>query len=101
MCKTIQISYVFFSFENYFVFNIKTNEIFWLSTFRFSRSITGCYQISTLSTKQQKDDLMVHNNTVGNCYWECKMKAMRSNPCGNNADVLFGLHVGLKVFLLY
>eukprot|EP00105_Crassostrea_gigas_P036642 XP_019920790.1 PREDICTED: uncharacterized protein LOC109617102 [Crassostrea gigas] len=53
----------------------------------------GCYQISTLSTNQHKDHLMVHNNTVGNCYWECKMKAMRSNHCESNAKVLFGLHM--------
>eukprot|EP00105_Crassostrea_gigas_P007265 XP_011421455.1 PREDICTED: uncharacterized protein LOC105324096 [Crassostrea gigas] len=53
----------------------------------------GCYQISTLSTNQQNDHLMVHNNTVGNCYWECKMKAMRSNHCESNANVLFGLHM--------
>lgn len=42
---------------------------------------------------------MVNNNTVGACYWECKMKAMKNNLCGNTTDILFGLQVSLEFLL--
>lgn len=67
----------------------------------FAFTVTGCYQISTLPTNQPTNELVINNNTVGNCYRDCKMKVMKNNSCGNITDVLFGLQVGLVVFHFY
>lgn len=67
----------------------------------FAFTVTGCFQISTLPTNHTINELVINNNTVGNCYRECKMKAMKNNSCGNITDVLFGLQVGLVVFHFY
>lgn len=67
----------------------------------FAPTLTGCFQISTLSTNQTTNELLINNNTVGNCYRECKMKVMKNNSCGNITDVLFGLQVGLGVYHFY
>lgn len=65
----------------------------------FAITVTGCYQISTLP--KTTNELHLNNNTVGNCYRECKMKAMKNNSCGNITDVLFGLQVGVEVLHFY
>lgn len=65
----------------------------------FAITVTGCYQISTLP--KTTNELLINNNTVGNCYQECKMKVMKNNSCGNITDVLFGLQVGVEVFHFY
>lgn len=65
----------------------------------FAITVTGCYQISTLP--KTTNELLINNNTVGNCYRECKMKAMKNNSCGNITDVLFGLQVGVEVLHFY
>lgn len=65
----------------------------------FAITVTGCYQISTLP--KTTNELLISNNTVGNCYRECKMKAMKNNSCGNITDVLFGLQVGVEVYHFY
>lgn len=67
----------------------------------FAFTVTGCYQISTLPTNQPTNELVINNNTVGNCYRDCKMKVMKNNSCGNITDVLFGLQVGLGVCHFY
>lgn len=64
----------------------------------FAITVTGCYQISTLP---KTNELLINNNTVGNCYRDCKMKVMKNNSCGNITDVLFGLQVGVEVFYFY
>lgn len=63
----------------------------------FAFTVTGCYQIPTLPT----NELVINNNTVGNCYRDCKMKVMKNNSCGNITDVLFGLQVGLGLYYFY
>lgn len=67
----------------------------------FAFTVTGCYQILTLPTNHTTNDLVIYNNTVGNCYRECKMKVMKNNSCGNITDVLFGLQVGVEVYHFY
>nr|XP_019928677.2 uncharacterized protein LOC109620514 [Crassostrea gigas] len=51
----------------------------------------GCYQISTLSTNQSTRSLMVNNNSVGACYWQCKMNALKKSLCENTTGIQFGL----------
>lgn len=65
----------------------------------FAITVTGCYQISTLP--KTTNELLINNNTVGNCYRECKMKVMKNNSCGNITDVQFGLQVGVEVIYFY
>lgn len=65
----------------------------------FAITVTGFYQISTLP--KTTNELLIDNNTVGNCYRECKMKVMKNNSCGNITDVLFGLQVGVEVLHFY
>lgn len=65
----------------------------------FAITVTGCYQVSTLP--KTTNELLINNNTVGNCYRECKTKVMKNNSCGNITDVLFGLQVGVEVLHFY
>lgn len=51
----------------------------------------GCYKISSSPTNQPTNYYVINNNTVGNCYRQCNMKAMKNNSRGNITDVLFGL----------
>lgn len=59
----------------------------------------GCYQISTLSTNQSTRSLMVNNNSVGACYWQCKMNALKKSLCENTTGIQFGLQVSLEFLL--
>lgn len=42
---------------------------------------------------------MVNNNSVGACYWQCKMKALKNSLCENTTGILFGLQVSLEFLL--
>lgn len=42
---------------------------------------------------------MVNNNSVGACYWQCKMKAKKSSLCENTTGIQFGLQVSLEFLL--
>lgn len=43
---------------------------------------------------------MVNNNSVGICYWQCKMKALKNSiVCENTTGIQFGLQVSLEFLL--
>lgn len=42
---------------------------------------------------------MVNNNSVGACYWQCKMKALKNSLCENTTGIHFGLQVSLEFLL--
>lgn len=42
---------------------------------------------------------MVNNNSVGACYWQCKMKALKNSLCENTTGIQFGLQVSLEFLL--
>lgn len=42
---------------------------------------------------------MVNNNSVGACYWQCRMKALKNSLCENTTGILFGLQVSLEFLL--
>lgn len=42
---------------------------------------------------------MVNNNSVGACYWQCKMKALKNSLCENSTGIQFGLQVSLEFLL--
>lgn len=42
---------------------------------------------------------MVNNNSVGACYWQCKMNALKKSLCENTTGIQFGLQVSLEFLL--
>lgn len=52
-----------------------------------------------LSTNQPTHNLTITDNSVGNCYLQCKSKVMKNKPCGDTTNILFGLQVDLTDFV--
>lgn len=56
-------------------------------------------QSSTGSHLIKKTCHIIQNNTVGNCYFECKSKNNSSGGCANNVNFFFGLQKSMCLCL--